>query len=85
MDRQVIIAGVGWLAVGLITFAIGAYIGANTICSCPMIPVNATPAQIAQICHCGGYTSYLYAYVGTAAAVIGAIVLLLHRSISAYA
>ncbi len=84
-EKLVLTAGLGWLVAGLITLAIGMYVGSSAICSCPAIPANATATQIAQICRCGGYIGYIYSYVGAAAAVTGLMLALLHRRIAAYA
>ncbi len=82
MMRDILITGVGWIASGFVAFIVYWIIGGQQrICSCPLIPANATPAEIASICHCGAAQPYGLILVGIAAIVVGITVLIFNKKL----
>ncbi len=78
MMKDIFIAGIGWIASGFVAFIVYWVIGQSRACSCPMIPANATPEEVASICHCAG-TPYGLLVVGTVAIIVGIAILIFNE------
>jgi len=83
MRKEILLAGIGWIAAGAISLAVWMIETSKSVCSCPAIPVNATPAQIAVLCPCATSVSPTGLYIGIFAIVVGVAVLLSSKKIEA--
>ncbi len=82
-EKQIGRAALAWMASGLFSMLVGAYIEANTVCSCPVIPANATPSEIASICPCPS-NGAAFLIVGGIVILFGLAILVMKKRLAAY-
>ncbi len=75
--------GAAWILAGVLSAAVGLYLVTNTACSCPEIPVNATPQQVASTCPCRS-NGPLFIAVGSLAGLLGLGILFFKRKLVTY-
>ncbi|MEM0094711.1 MAG: hypothetical protein QW774_01665 [Candidatus Micrarchaeaceae archaeon] len=81
MESKTFALGIGLILLGIAASIVWLLLQESVVCSCPMIPANATPVQIRSICHCG--TDFLLLYIGFFAIFAGFLVLLFNDRIDA--
>ncbi len=81
MKKEPLIAGLGWIFAGIVSLLAYGLIVNHRICSCPFIPANATPSQVANLCHCLGGSTYGLVIIGLVAIAAGITVLAFNRRI----
>ncbi|MEM0159273.1 MAG: hypothetical protein QW393_00665 [Candidatus Micrarchaeaceae archaeon] len=81
MESKTPALGIGLILLGIAIYIVWLLLQESVVCSCPMIPANATPAQIHSICHCS--SDFLLLYLGLFAIFAGFLVLLFNDRVDA--
>ncbi len=79
MKKEILIAGLGWIAAGIVSIATWALVFARVICNCLNIPIGTQVMSIYVLCACSNPIGLVY--IGLFVIAIGIIILRYNKNL----